>query len=100
MNFPLEKIVCCAWSNLITIDGVTHEFFLLVPIQQLPMDFYNEYRNTYGINLHELHFITNHGRTLTPKTALQVAIDANQLRDDVRVFRGELSPLNIFNYER
>lgn len=74
-----ERIACAAWTHGGSKINDGEDFgYLLVPIEQLPMDFANEFEKDNNHCVIQQGFITTHGRFVTPTQALPIALDAGQ----------------------
>ena len=96
-KYKQERIACCAWTfDYVDRESSNLKSILPVPITMLPMDFYNEFKSIYFIDLQDQGFLTTHGRFVTPEQARPIAAEAGQA--DTFRFNNKLSEVDIFNY--
>ena len=92
-KFPRERIICACFLN---VSGGWE----LVPINQLPMDFYNQQMKLNPAFVDRVtsvtRFVTNHGRTVDNKEAFTIAVEAGQA-ETTRV-KGSLCITDLFQY--
>lgn len=90
---PRERIICACF---VTLDGSCE----LVPIETLPMDYYNRQLKLDPSYVERItsvtRFVTNHGRTVDSKDGFRIAVDAGQV-ETTRV-KGLLCITDIFQY--
>ena len=95
VNQPIkakERIICPAYEILTGELQLT----LVIPPNRLPGDIWNEW-NRASVKLPARYgYITNHGRYVDAKEALEIALQADQIVVDKLHFAGELTSIDIF----